>query len=590
MNSSQYTIKVGGPAGSGVKSIGLLLQKALQRIGFYTFGYTEYPSLIRGGHNIFQVDFSSSTINSSTRNCDLLLALDTQTIKEDSQYVNEDGVIIYDSDVIDNPNEHMKDEITLLDVPISKTLEENDIPKIMQNSVQLGVIMAICDYPIEALYEAIAWTFSDKEKDIIDKNKKAAKIGFDLIEGTEKDMEKGLTLPEDQKKAKPNLVLTANESCGLGFISAGGKLYSAYPMTPSTNILHYLARHGAQKDIVVRQASTEIEAIGLAAGASFGGIRSMVATSGGGLALMGEFISMLGIAELPVVMIDAQRTGPATGLPTWQEQSDLNMAKRVGHGEFPRIVCAPGDPLEAYNMTIEALELADKYQIPIIMLTDKHVAESYYSVSKEDYAEIASQTKQKYHGKTWNSIRKEENGEMTEEFKRYDYTEDGVSKRSIPGWKDGIYIANSDDHAPTGYSIEDSDTRIKQQDKRMRKLEAIKEELKDRSYSIYGEKSAKTVIVGWGSTKGTILDTIDYLNSNTDKRYAFLQIKYLYPMNKHLLKSRLSKYEKVILVENNSTGQLSENLKLAGIEVNKAVLKYDGRPFFRDELIKKLGA
>ncbi|MBN1374083.1 2-oxoacid:acceptor oxidoreductase subunit alpha [Candidatus Dojkabacteria bacterium] len=575
---NRFSIKIGGPAGAGIKSIGLLLQKTLQTLGFYTFGYTEYPSLIRGGHNTFQVDFSVEPIASSTQKIDILLALDEETLEIHIPELSPNGVIIYDK-TLQFPETDRKD-LQILALPIKETLEQNKYPAIMQNSVQMGVIMATCDYPIDALNKTLSKIFAHKSEDIIKSNQAAAKLGFDLVEGTKLDIKTGLKLPENPHES---LVLTANEACALSFISSGGKFYSAYPMTPATNILHYLAKHGPQKGVVVRQSATEIEAIGVALGASFGGLRSMVGTSGGGYDLMTEFVSVLGISEIPMVIINAQRTGPATGLPTWQEQSDLNMVKFSSHGEFPRIVIAPGDPEEAYELTAEALNMADKYQCPVIILTDKHVAESFYDTPEFKPVKVDR-------GKLITSEK-----DIPKNFLRYTTdTHDGITSRTIPGLKDGIYVANSDEHSEEGYSTEDMEMRIKQQDKRMKKVAAIKSDLPQPE--ITGPKNAKTLIIGWGSTKGAIEDAIKQLNNGASEQsgneavgqFAFLQLKYLYPLDHEKLGNLLRPYKKLILIENNSTGQLKDDLALAGRKPDHVILRYDGKPFFVDELVEQL--
>jgi len=342
--------------------------------------------------------------------------------------------------------------------------------------------------------------------------------------------------------------------------------------------LHYLALHGPERGIVVRQASNEIEAIGVAMGASNGGVRAMVGTSGGGMDLMTEFISMLGIAEIPLVIINAQRSGPATGLPTWQEQSDLNMAKYAGHGEYPRIVCAPGDPYEAYVMTQECLNLADVYQIPVIMLTDKHVAESFYTTPKFPHPIPINRGKL--------IINEEDIKEKP--FLRYSLdTPDGISPRTVPGLKGGIFLASSDEHSQEGYSTEDGNVRIDQQSKRLKKNEAIIKAINNFEY--YGEKDADVLIISWGSTKGAIIDSITELNEDkSSKKFGFLQIKYLFPLNYEKLSKLASKYKKVILVENNSTGQLLPDLRLAGINPDSMALRFDGKPFFKDELVDEI--
>lgn len=578
MMKQHIAIKVAGPAGSGIKSIGLMLQKSFQRLGLYTFGYTEYPSLIRGGHNTFQVDVSTQPVNSSTQKIDILLALNPESITLHIDEINKGGVLIADKTIVPTDTSSIKKQnIHLIDLNIKEVLEKNEIPLIMQNSLQLGVIMAICNLGLDSLFEAIDWTFEKKGDDVKNNNKKAASIGYELVEGTSKDIDFTIIPPKSKQEY---MVITANEANALGFIAGKGQFYSAYPMTPSTNLLHYLALHGPERGIVVRQASNEIEAVGVAMGASNGGVRAMVGTSGGGMDLMTEFISMLGIAEIPLVIINAQRTGPATGLPTWQEQSDLNMAKYAGHGEYPRIVCAPGDPYEAYIMTQECLNLADIYQIPVIMLTDKHVAESFYTTP------IFPQPIAVERGKLITT----EEGIKENHFLRYKSdTPNGISPRTVPGMKNGIFLASSDEHSEEGYSTEDGNVRIVQQSKRLKKGDKILKEINNFEY--YGDKNADVLIIGWGSTKGAILDSISELNEEqSGTKYGFLQVKYLFPLNHEKLSQIASKHSKIVLVENNSTGQLLPDLKLAGISPHSMILRFDGKPFFKDELTAELSA
>lgn len=564
----RVSIKISGPAGAGIKVTGNIIQKVLKQLGFYTFGYSEYPSLIRGGHNTYQIDFSSKEINSSTKKIDILVSMDSQSIDIELNNMNKDGVIITD---IKNINKEYPN-IKIIPINLTNSLFENNIPDIMKNIVLTGVIMAICDYPLEVLNKEITKVFNSKGPDIIEQNIKAAKLGFDLVEGTELDMKKGIPY-DNNDNLNDSLIINANESSALSFISSNGKLFSAYPMTPSSGILHYLAKVSKEKNIAVRQASNEIEAIGIALGASYAGINSMVATSGGGYDLMTEFISMAGISEIPIVIVNSQRPGPATGMPTWQEQSDLNLVKYSSHGEFPKVILAPGDPFEAYFLLNKAFDISNKYSIPVIVLLDKHVSESFYTIPTLMNIKLLNN----------NYIidsKDIENYLNDKAYKRYSV--DNISNlRPIPGQKGGIYLASSDEHDEFGYSTEESNMRIKQVQRRKNKIKHILNDLPQNNY--YESIIKDILIIGWGSTKGVILDSLKNYNN-----IGFIQIVNILPFLTDDVKTISKEYKKIVLVENNESSQLKDELQKLNIPIYKEINKYDGRPYFYEELTELL--
>ncbi len=563
-NKDIVSIRIGGPAGSGVKSVGKLLQKSLQHAGFYSFGYLGYPSLIRGGYNFYQINLSQQPVDYSLSYADIFIPLNSLALEQIKKTGSKPRYIIADKTALPDDKRDLPDKSQVIKLNLTSQLKKLKITKISLNSALVGALFKFLNLPLEKLNQVIKKQFVKKGRAVIGQNLKAAALGFNSLD------HKPLSLSLPTTKVK-TLVMTGNTAIALGFIQGQGRFFSAYPMTPSTSILHYLASVTDNQSILVRQASTEIEAIGIAAGAAYAGVRTMVATSGGGLDLMSEFISLLGIAEIPLVIVDAQRTGPGTGLPTWQEQSDLNIARCAGHGEFPRVVMAPGDPAEAFHLIQEALNLADEYQIPVIFLTDKYLGESLFSLDKSTF-DHRSKIKR---GKILNLI-----NDKHHLFPRYQFDQDGISPRPLPGNVNGIHITTSDEHDVYGNSIESDPIRIKMQTKRLSKLGSLAKNLPPAK--AYGNLKAKTLVVGWGSTKKVIQAVVDRLN------LAGLHLSYLYPLNHAVLKSILNPYQQIILVENNSTGQLETDLKLAGVKNIKTLLKFDGEPFFADELLEKI--
>ena len=601
--SDQFSIKIVGPAGSGVKSTGQLLQRSLQRLGFFTLGYLGYPSLIRGGQNSYQIDFAQREVEATKSTSNILLALNKSSLKAYQTTLEPGGLAIIDDGQINSGKQETKtseNETTFatITLPIQQTLVAHQLPIIVQNSFLVGAVLELLHYSSQPLNKLLRETFAKKKQSIIDANLQAVKLGVQAAQTmqlksnqqTKTLVQLAPTSPHKQKKVS-TLTLTGNDALALGFIKAGGQFYSAYPMTPSTNILHFLKQHGEREGLVVRQAATEIEAIGVAVGASYAGARSMVATSGGGLDLMSEFISMTATTETPLVIIDAQRTGSGTGLPTWTEQADLNAAKYTGHGEFPRIVIAPGDVLEAYALVQQALNLADEYQVPVILLSDKYLSESVFTLVQENLEQI------KIPIKRGALVSKQL---LKQDYLRYQLTETGISPRTVPGLEGGLHIANSDEHDEYGNSIEatslDKDNqpiRIKMQTKRLQKLKTLKAKLPLPQVS--GDKKAKIALVGWGSTKGVLEAVVKKINQATQEKQvkkqsklALVHFTYLYPLDHQRLNHIFKTFDRVILVENNSMGQLKEDLLLAGANLTDMILKFDGEPFFTDELLEKV--
>ncbi|HCM45783.1 MAG: Pyruvate flavodoxin/ferredoxin oxidoreductase domain protein, partial [Parcubacteria group bacterium GW2011_GWA1_43_27] len=532
--------KIGGEAGYGILSAGEIFAYACAHGGLETFAYLEYPSLIRGGHNTYQVLVREDNVQSHSSQVDLLVALNKETIDRHLTEVVKDGALVYDSNEKD-----LRDYVCsradagCLGVPLEDLTKQAGGEKVMRNMVAVGVSFGLVKYPYDFIVELIDQVFSKKGAKMVQLNQAAAKAGYDYAQTNfaEKfDYQLKVKINKDQR-----MLINGNEAIALGAIKAGLKFYAAYPMTPATSILQYLVAQERDYKLVVKQTEDEIAAMNMAVGASFAGVRSMVATSGGGFALMSEALGLAGMTECGTVVVIAQRPGPATGLPTWTEQGDLRFALHAGQGDFPRVVLAPGDPEECFYMTFQAHNLADKYQLPVIVLTDKYMAEARQTVPffnteslKLDRGELADTSKLSADAR----------------FARYAMTPSGVSQRSIPSQPGGMFAANSDEHDDTGMANEEADTRQAQMDKRMKKLQALRSEIQE-PVKLYGPKEAEVTLVGWGSTKGPILEAM-----KKSKNINFLQIRCLEPFPVKEVDTVLRQAKRRVLIENNYSGQL----------------------------------
>lgn len=569
---------IGGEAGYGIMTAGNNFAKAMVLGGLNIYTHTEYPSLIRGGHNTFAVRVEGQEVNSPIGLFNLVVALDKKTVEEFKDRLMEKGGIIYDSDKVRLEQSELSEfsDIKLFPVPMTAIVNETEgAIRVMRNSVALGASMALLDYDFELLAEAIRGTYSKRKKNsqILDANVEIAKKGYDYVkENFKEDINVNIEKQEKSKK----MILTGNHSISLGALKAGCKFVSSYPMTPATSIMEYYASKEESMDVVMEQADTEIEAINLALGASYGGVRAMTATSGGGLALMSETTSLIGMAEQPLVIVDAQRPGPSTGLPTRQGQEDLKFVLNIGHGEFPRIVIAPGDVEECFYETFNAFNLADKYQLPVFILTDKYQASSLVSMPKFDTSHLKIDRGQ---------MLTDKEAENAEDYKRFKITETGVSPRSIPGQK-AIYRSSSDEHDEYGNITEDPDNRNEMHEKRMRKLGSTLNEIP--LPKLYGPEKADITIVAWGSTKGSILDAIKYLEAEGITA-NLLHFVYINPFHTPYVKKMLEEAKVVVDVEENQTGQLAAVIKEhTGFTIPHKVLKYDGRTTYPSDIYDRI--
>ncbi|MCD4756447.1 2-oxoacid:acceptor oxidoreductase subunit alpha [bacterium] len=564
MSESRLIIKFGGESGQGINTLGQILSKSIKESGFYNFAYREYPSLIKGGVASYQIDISDEQIASSSRYCNILSILSKDAIHDYLPSVSPNGVVIYnkeDLELSQEENNYIKENnITLISLDTIKMALEVQGIELMANMVLLGFIWKLLGLDTKPLEEIVRDTFKDKNVDL-EAEIRCAMVGYNSNQ-IKNDVLKPITF-KPKMKWKDSLNITGNEAVALGAISAGCRAFYAYPMTPATSIFKYLGDTYKKTGILIKQAENEITAAQLVMGSMNMGTRAMTATSGGGFDLMTETISCAGISETPMVIVLAQRVGAGTGVPTWTGAGDLSLALHGGHGEFPRCIMSVSNPQDAYTLTQEAFNIAETYQIPVILLTDKQIAESIFNIKDLP--------------KPIDIERGISNGEY-----RYEITDSGISPRWIPSINNPTYLQTSDEHNITGESTEQSNDIVEMSDKRLRKVETLREQIREPEY--FGSKNPDIVFVGYGSAGNTVGDT---LKRHPDVGY--LHYQYIYPLKYEKIIEIDGKGARIVLIENNQTGDFGKLIKQeSGFEITERILKYDGRPLFLEDILNFL--
>ena len=593
-NNVQWVI--GGPQGSGINSVAETFAKACARGGLNVFANIEYHSNIKGEHSYYRVRASDREIQSHVDWIDLLIGLDKETLFGDlhKEYpthsghrneVSPGGGIIYDSSLKLKPEDFSRPDINLYPVPYMDVLvgalkeggHDKELSKyqVMVNTVAFGASIALLDYDFNHVAESIKEGFTGRKAALGDLNVKAARHGYDYMKRSFPDGFAYKLHPVPSKEKR--MVIRGVQAVGIAKFKAGCGLQTYYPITPATDESEYLESHQKDYNIVVVQAEDEISAVLMATGAAHAGVRASTSTSGPGFCLMAEGLGWAGHTEAPgPVVILYQRAGPSTGLPTRTEQGDLQFVLHAGHGEFPRMVIAPGDVVECFHDTFDAFNYAERLQMPIVVIADKFLASSYRSVPifdtgdlQIDRGEILTETD--LIGKTVH--------------KRYELTSSGISPRTLPGTRGGIFHTTGDEHDELGHITENSENRVKMMQKRMRKLELAAELVPDsKKVNFFGPQRAEVTLVGWGSTKGPILDGIQELEAD-GFRCNFLQVRYMSPFPTELLTKYLSNAKRKVLIENNYSGQLGGLIREhTGIGMDFKILKYNGRPFSQNEV------
>lgn len=571
------TWKISGEAGFGIMSAGTMISKAFARNGYYTLCTNEYPSLIRGGHNIITVRVSSQYFESLNRDVQILVALHNLSVEVHKDELSENALVVFDPKDKEWTLADFPKPVKLISVPLSDLVAKaNGIP-VMKNTIALGATIALMGADFGFIESVIRDQFKKKKQEIIDSNINIAKMGYDYVKVHFSEETSMHITPATA--SEPKLIINASEAVGIGAYRAGLKFAAIYPMTPINSLITFLADHAKELKIVYRQPEDEIAGINMALGASLAGVRSMVASSGGGFALMVEAISLSGIMELPVVIDLGMRVGPATGMPTWTEQGELQFAIHAGHGEFPKIILAPSDAGEAFQMTFDAFNLADKYQIPVLVLTDKYMNESQWCVPESVFKKDMSI----HRGK----LAKDEDLPTDGSFKRYSLdTEDGASLRSVPGQKNGVFISNAYEHDEKGIVTESPDERVLMAGKRLKKFAAMQFDVKPPT--LYGEPDADITFVSWGSSRGPVIDAIAMLKEQGIRANLY-HFTWMFPFASEKVTELLKNAKRIIDVEQNATGQLAALIREhTSIDIKEKILKFDGRPFFPEDIVENV--
>lgn len=560
-----YNLLIGGAAGQGIETSVSILQKILKNSGYKIFTVRDFMSRVRGGHNFSLVRFGTETIFSHSDQLDGIVALTEETIKLHSGQLKSNGFIVSDSKFAPEDREVIKADFTA----IGKELGN---PRVL-GSIAVGIILKIFSLKVEDGARVLREFVKEQYLDV---NIQALSKGYELADSR---------YPLHRGDGKEDMLLTGNEAVGLGAIAAGLRFYSAYPMSPSTSVMEYLADQSLEAGIVVEQAEDEIAAINMAIGASFAGVPAMTGTSGGGFSLMVEALGLAGIAEIPIVILNVQRPGPATGLPTRTEQSDLKFMISASQGEFPRMVIAIRNHNDAFHQTARAMHLAEKYQIPVLLLSDQYLGDSYATVKPYNLAGVhrvdPKRTAEAYLAEKLSG----QNEDL--EYRRYRFTEDGISPRLIPGISKHLVTADSDEHDEYGKITESAEVRTRMMDKRLGKMKLLEQELQEPKF--IGADEFDYLLIGWGSTYGPIKEAIRHLNKEKEKRYAALVFGDIYPLPQKLLIEKAGKAGKIINVEQNATGQLAQLIReQTGIECDISILKYDGRQISAEEIADRI--
>ena len=565
---NEITLRITGEAGQGIQTIGAGLCNLFKRCGLHIFASQDYMSRIRGGNNFFQIRVSDKPVYSSSQRPDIAVTLDKNSIAIHKTQLSNRGIMVLDKQKFGISDE----DPAFFDAPLYNLANQIGGNELFVNSVSCGVVAGMIRLNFGLVQDVIKAIFENKSEEIIKKNVDAARAGFDFSSANFKfdkfKLGGAAVAPRD------NLAMNGNEAIALAAIRAGCKFYSAYPMSPSTSIMDMMAHSAAKFNIVVEQAEDEIAAINMVIGASFAGVRSMAATSGGGFALMVEGLSLAGMTETPIVVVDAQRPGPATGFPTRTEQADLDFLIHAGHGEFARAIYTPGSIEEAFYLTVKAFNIAEKYQIPVLIMTDQHLADSVRDIEPFDLKNAVVQR---------HIISKEGSGKITG-YKRYQFTESGVSSRAIPSWINDVIYADSDEHNEEGHITEDADMRVKMVDKRFyKKMAGLAQEVeKPLAYNL---AKADTILVGFGSTYGVIKEACGFCG----KEFGYIHLPQVWPFPALEVSLMLKGKRNIITVENNAGAQLARLIfRETGIRVKSSILRYDGRPFDLDYLIGRI--
>lgn len=552
-DNMDYTILIGGAAGQGIETVVHLLERTIKQSGYHVFTYKNYMSMVRGGHNFMQVRFSDKPLYTYKTKVDMIFALTEESVQIHRENLNEDGIILVDDEMLQ--------EEDFYHLSLNKIAKEIGNSKIIP-TIGFGAIVKYLGMDIEIAENAVKEMFKDR---ILEVNLKGLIKGYDI--GIEKY---SIELKKDE-----NIIINGNQALALGAIAAGVKYYCGYPMTPSTSVMSYISSKASQMGILVDQIEDEVGALNMVLGATYAGVRAMTGSSGGGFALMTEAMSLAGITELPAVIVNAQRPGPATGLSTRTEQGDLRFVIHSGHGEFPKMVISLRTPEDAFYQTARAFNLAEKYQMPVILLTEEYLTDYMMTSKPFEFDKIRIE-------RYLSSKDELEEGR----YKRYKYTDNGVSPRINPGqYEDKIVLVDSHEHDEYGNIDEAIETRNKMMDKRMKKFEILANEVEEPWQM--GVDNPEILFVAFGATYGALKEAVDELNKEKSS-FGALVYGDIWPFPTKLINELGKNAKKIITIEQNRTGQLESLInEKTRLVVDGRILKYDGRPLNGDEIVKE---
>lgn len=571
MNGNDVVVRVAGAAGDGVQSAGLIMARVFSRSGLHVNTYNYYQSIIRGGQSWYQIRASREKVRSQGDGLDILIALNKDAIERHTNpLINEggasplSGIAIYDKSI----SGFKEEKATYDPIPLSEIASKYGKSSLMKNTVALGGAVAAIGIEFEVLADVIRDQFGNKGE-IAEQNVKAAREGYEYFLTNFKKLDTNL-----ETSNKKYYLMAGGEAVAIGAVNAGLKMYFGYPMTPASSVLHFLASHSKKLGVFVKISEDEISAINMAIGANYAGIRAMTGSSGGGFSLMTEAVGMSGMMEVPLVVYEAQRAGPSTGLPTKTEQGDLNQVLGASQGDFPKIILAPRNVEDCFYCTREALNLAEKYQTPVFVMSDLFLAEHYETVDDLDLEfHIDRGTRAK---------------DDTPDFKRYKNTDNGISERAIPGQSGLTHNEDTDEHNEYGDVVSDAVTdpqiRVKSMEKRMKKLMQYEKEMPPTP--TYKIDDAEYVVIQWGSTQGVVEEAVDSLRE-TGFKIGAIELNRVYPLNKDIGELVKNK-KKIIVVENNYSGQLYKLLRSEFFIQAELITKYDGESFYPRALTEEI--
>ena len=568
MRIDSVNVLIAGEAGQGLVTLSQILTKGIVRAGYYIVVTQSYQSRIRGGHNWYSIRISNREIIAPSESVDLLVALDSHSIDIHLGELSGRGMAVVDEEIFST------EQNQIIRAPLNKISGDK-----FSNSVALGVVTALLGLPENGLSGTLKDFFNKHGADAVQHNLSSYTAGYEWATGKNFDF----SILPSAISSRDRLILNGNEAIAIGSITAGMKFFSFYPMTPATSIATALAEHMDELEFVLEQAEDEISAINMAVGASFAGAPSMVATSGGGFALMTETVSLAGMTETPLVIVVAQRPGPSTGLPTRTEQADLEFVLHSGHGEFPRAVFAPGNVEQAFHLTLKAFHVAQRYNTPVFILTDQFLADSYRSVAPPDLSQLTP-----VDPCSISSVAA--NPHLT-----YLLTESGISPRLFPGLSkqcvkassvQELVVADSDEHTQDGHLTEDLSVRITMVEKRLRKLDGIREEVEPPEF--VGDNQPDLLFLCWGSTRGSAIEAADHLRDG-GLRTATLHFSQIWPISPDGFIETLRSARRTIGIESNATGQFSRLIKReTGFTVDETILRYDGAPITPEYILRSI--